>query len=270
MKRKIMIVMLVVAAVLALATGLKADDAASPSVASLVSPTVTKGDTAVVQVDLSMIGYDSYTIEVSANMAGTADLTDLVTDATGTDIKLAVERSVLKAAVLLVSYPISTDADQGQLAVTVMVHQVVDPDSGAQAAADTVQYLAVTILDRTPSSSGTGTSGQTTPSSANGAKGASAVNQQLVYNGSSDNYLRSLAVSGYDLLPEFNNTCTTYFITVGASVTKLSVTAVCAASASTVIYQPAPLATGANKILVTVTAADGSRRIYRIIVTKEG
>ena len=90
------------------------------------------------------------------------------------------------------------------------------------------------------------------------------------YAGSWDNYLDALAVEGYEFTREFNKTRDTYFLSVPHDVTELDVTAEASDSSAIVaISGDDDLATGMNKVMINVTADDGSVRIYRIYVTRE-
>ncbi len=91
-----------------------------------------------------------------------------------------------------------------------------------------------------------------------------------VYQGSQNNYLKELVVSGYELKNNFQKTTSTYFLDVGSEVQNLSISATPENSASVVtVYGNSNLKTGKNKILITVTAEDGTTRNYRVYVTKK-
>ena len=90
------------------------------------------------------------------------------------------------------------------------------------------------------------------------------------YAGSWDNYLDALAVEGYEFTREFNKTRDTYFLSVPHDVTELDVAAEASDSSAIVaISGDDDLATGMNKVMINVTADDGSVRVYRIYVTRE-
>lgn len=91
-----------------------------------------------------------------------------------------------------------------------------------------------------------------------------------VYQGSQNNYLKELVVSGYELKNNFQKTTSTYFLDVGSEVQNLNISATPENSASVVtVYGNSNLKTGKNKILITVTAEDGTTRNYRVYVTKK-
>lgn len=94
--------------------------------------------------------------------------------------------------------------------------------------------------------------------------------ETITYNGSSNNYLLDLYVTGYDFTESFNKDNETYFLTVNNDVSSLTTIAVPEEEKSTVkIYGNEEINVGTNKILVTVTAEDGSVRNYRIYVTRQ-
>lgn len=94
--------------------------------------------------------------------------------------------------------------------------------------------------------------------------------ETITYNGSSNNYLSDLYVTGYDFTESFNKDNETYFLTVNNDVSSLTTVAVPEEEKSTVkIYGNKEINVGTNKILVTVTAEDGSVRNYRIYVTRQ-
>lgn len=101
------------------------------------------------------------------------------------------------------------------------------------------------------------------PSSSNSKK------NQVSYNGSDNNYLKSLIVNNYQLNKEFKKESLTYFISVEDDVTSLSISAVAENSNSKVyINGNSGLKTGLNKVLITVVAENGNTKNYRIYVTK--
>ena len=91
----------------------------------------------------------------------------------------------------------------------------------------------------------------------------------VTYQGSQNNYLKSLSISGVDFKSSFKKTTQTYFATVDSSVDQVTVNAVAEDSSAIVtIYGNQGLVSGKNKILINVTADDGSCRTYKIYITK--
>lgn len=94
--------------------------------------------------------------------------------------------------------------------------------------------------------------------------------QTVVYNGSRNNYLGTLAVENYRLNTEFCKENTTYFLTVPNDIESIKITATSEESSSTVcIYGNEELKVGTNKVLISVTAENGDVRNYRIFVNRE-
>lgn len=92
------------------------------------------------------------------------------------------------------------------------------------------------------------------------------------YKGSSDNYLSSLKVAGYELEQSFHKTRDTYFVKVKSGTTHLDVSATaCAKSAKINIVGNDQITGDESKILINVTAENGDERVYRIyVLEKEG
>jgi len=87
---------------------------------------------------------------------------------------------------------------------------------------------------------------------------------------SSDASLYSLTITPGTLTPVFNPTVQAYTATVANSVTQVTVTAVANCSYATISGDGVRnLAVGANEIIITVTAEDGTERDYTIIVTRQ-
>lgn len=95
-------------------------------------------------------------------------------------------------------------------------------------------------------------------------------NQQTVtYNGSSNNYLSNLEIENYELNEDFSKENSTYFVNIENDVEELEITAEAEDSNAYIsVYGNENLKTGTNKVLIFVTAEDGSVRTYRIYVTK--
>lgn len=86
----------------------------------------------------------------------------------------------------------------------------------------------------------------------------------------SDNTLKGLSVDGYTIDPAFNKDTTDYSITVPSNVNDVTVNAEKNSSKATVkIEGNTGLKPGENIVKVTVTAEDGSTKVYNIKVNKE-
>ena len=88
---------------------------------------------------------------------------------------------------------------------------------------------------------------------------------------SSNAYLSKLQINQEGLTPNFNKNKISYAVTVGENVNDLKVTAVAEDSKSKVaISGNTGLKNGDNKVYITVTAQDGTKKVYTITVTKTG
>ena len=86
---------------------------------------------------------------------------------------------------------------------------------------------------------------------------------------SSNNYLKSLQVSEEGLTPDFNRNKLNYSLSVGEKVTSINVTAVPEDSKAKVyVSGNTELKDGDNNVLITVTAQNGAKRTYTIVVNK--
>ena len=87
---------------------------------------------------------------------------------------------------------------------------------------------------------------------------------------SSNNYLSSLSVDGYELSPAFDANTNNYTMNVGYDVSELKISGIPADNKSrTVVEGNLDLVAGENNVTVTVTAENGYKRVYTITVTKE-
>ncbi len=102
-----------------------------------------------------------------------------------------------------------------------------------------------------------------------GGNASSSSSSAVTYAGSWDNYLTSLSVTGYEFTSKFNTIRDTYFLSIPEDVTELSVNAVPSDSSATVaVSGNSGIPKGRSKIMISVTADDGSVRIYRIYVDR--
>ena len=90
----------------------------------------------------------------------------------------------------------------------------------------------------------------------------------VAYFYSDNNYLKSLEIDGYDI--DFDREVYEYKITVGSDVDSLDIKAIPEDYRSRVeITGNENFKTGDNEVIITVTAEDGSERVYKILVKKE-
>ena len=95
-------------------------------------------------------------------------------------------------------------------------------------------------------------------------------NLEIKKNGSSNNLLSSLSVAGFTLDKKFNANTTSYSISVKSDVNSISVKATSADSkAKVTVFGANALKSGKNTVSVVVTAENGSKKTYNIIVNKE-
>lgn len=93
--------------------------------------------------------------------------------------------------------------------------------------------------------------------------------ETVSYEGSSNNSLSSLSIRNYDFTKTFSKTNLSYFTTVPNEITSIDVNAIVEDSTANVcIYGNTDLMIGTNKVLITVTAENGSTKTYRIYVTR--
>lgn len=126
-----------------------------------------------------------------------------------------------------------------------------------------------------PAPSNNNTSNNTNTNSNNTARNNTSnnTNKSTTNNTTKDSnvYLSTLQVNKEGLTPNFNKFKTSYAITVGEDVSSLNVTATPEVATSKVsVSGNTDLKNGDNKIYVTVTAENGSKRVYTITVTKTG
>ena len=129
----------------------------------------------------------------------------------------------------------------------------------------TIAYVTVTAED--------GTERVYTITIVREAKPAEEVKEEVkaspvAYFYSDNNYLKSLEIDGYDI--DFNREVYEYKITVGSDVDSLDIKAIPEDYRSRVeITGNENFKTGDNEVIITVTAEDGSERVYKILVKKE-
>lgn len=91
----------------------------------------------------------------------------------------------------------------------------------------------------------------------------------VTYQGSQNNYLSSLSIKNVKFKNNFRKTTLDYFAKVEENTKSVTVNAVAEDSSAIVtISGNTNLKSGLNKILITVTADDGSIKTYRIYITK--
>lgn len=90
-------------------------------------------------------------------------------------------------------------------------------------------------------------------------------------DGSPDNRLSTLKVGNYALTPGFDNDTTSYSVVVPNSVSSVTISATPKASTAKVSGAgTVQLKVGANTVKVTVTAQNGSQRVFTLTIAREG
>ena len=131
---------------------------------------------------------------------------------------------------------------------------------------------SIQIVQPTPTPAPT----PTTPSNNNNSNSATkaatkSTSSSTTSTKSRNAYLSKLQINQEGLTPNFNKNKTSYAVTVGENVNDLKVTAVAEDSKSKVaISGNTGLKNGDNKVYITVTAQDGTKKVYTITVTKTG
>lgn len=128
--------------------------------------------------------------------------------------------------------------------------------------------LSITIVQ--PSNNSSTITNTPTSSKASATNTSSTKNSTNTSSTKSSNaYLKTLQVNQEGLSPNFNKSKTNYSITIGQNVTSLKVTALAEDSTAKVLVTGnTGLKNGDNKIYATVTAQDGTKKVYTIIATK--
>ncbi len=93
--------------------------------------------------------------------------------------------------------------------------------------------------------------------------------QVVVHRKSNDANLNSLSVTGYTISPVFNSSTTSYTVSIPYTVTEVEVVATANNQlANATLTNTNNLTVGENLVKVTVTAEDGTIKVYQIIVTR--
>lgn len=107
---------------------------------------------------------------------------------------------------------------------------------------------------------------QVNTSSVRTGSNTTAQGETVTYNGSSNNYLKKLRIEGYEFTTNFTKENTNYFIKLDDGVDSLNLTAIAEDDEAKIcIYGNEEVEDG-KKILISVTAENGSVRTYRIYI----
>ena len=136
-------------------------------------------------------------------------------------------------------------------------------------AANTTKYLSVTcrststgVIGFTVTGDATSQDGSTTNISATKTVSVKAAREK-----DTNNYLKSIGVTGYTLTPEFNQDTMEYTVDVPATVNKVTIEAATASNYATLTGTgEVEVNEGANTFEIKVTSETGVERIYKITV----
>jgi len=265
---------------------------------------VSPGGDIEVKIDLNKIDYDNFVITLSSQEADFDKAnTDVDIEDENNSTKITVEKSKLNVNALVLTYKVSgkanvgdtidlnvkiTKLEEGNLVsgseIVKSISVTVDAEASAaqennqnenkinneQVGQKDLNNKISTKSDNQINNKNINSTSSKTYSVRNQSMNSQSKNiESNVYNGSNNNYLKSIKISGYDLSPDFKKTSSTYFINVSDSTNKITINAEAESSKAKVnIYGSTNLQTGKNKVLITVTAENGATRTYRIIVTK--
>lgn len=159
-------------------------------------------------------------------------------------------------------------ATPGTATITIKAIDVSDTDL-----AD-VEYskdVAVTVKEKavTPPNNNNDNNNQNNGGSNNNNNSSNSNNNTTTVTKSGNAYLKSLQVNYEGLTPNFNRNKTTYTLSVGENVDSIKVTARAEHSGARVVVSGnTNLKDGDNNVYITVTAENGTKRTYTIVVTK--
>lgn len=148
--------------------------------------------------------------------------------------------------------------------------------SGKMAGEDKAQEevkdeLPITINEKvvTPPENNNDNNNQNNGGSNNNNNSSNSNNNTTTATKSGNAYLKSLQVNYEGLTPNFNRNKTTYTLSVGEGVDSIKVTARAEHSAARVsVSGNTNLKDGDNNVYITVTAENGTKKTYTIVVTK--
>lgn len=109
---------------------------------------------------------------------------------------------------------------------------------------------------------------QVNTSSVRTGSNTTAQGETVTYNGSSNNYLKKLSIEGYEFTTNFTKENTNYFIKLDEQVDSLNLTAIAEDDEAKICVYGNEEVEDGKKILISVTAENGSVRTYRIYIIK--
>lgn len=136
---------------------------------------------------------------------------------------------------------------------------------------ETSRSIGVTINEKvvTPPENNNDNNNQNNGGSNNNNNSSNSNNNTTTATKSGNAYLKSLQVNYEGLTPNFNRNKTTYTLSVGENVDSIKVTARAEHSGARVsVSGNTNLKDGDNNVYITVTAENGTKKTYTIVVTK--
>lgn len=236
---------------------------------------VSPGESFELSIDMSHISFDNFKIELSSNInldAPFVDNSESIETKISDYKNIEITGSKDNLNILKLNYTVPEDISFGtsiQFIVKISSTDVSDDETSPVVIEDSI---TLSVVENSSSSTNNdNTDNETDGNSSNTINDEHDNNVPDSTNlGSSNNYLSSLSVNGFNFTQEFSKTNSTYFVTVGADTSSITINASAEDGSSTIcVYGDDNLSSDINKILVNVTAENGNVRTYRIYVIKE-
>ena len=236
---------------------------------------VSPGESFELSIDMSHISFDNFKIELSSNInldAPFVDNSESIETKISDYKNIEITGSKDNLNILKLNYTVPEDISFGtsiQFIVKISSTDVSDDETSPVVIEDSI---TLSVVENSSSSTNNdNTDNETDGNSSNTINDEHDNNVPDSTNlGSSNNYLSSLSVNGFNFTQEFSKTNSTYFMTVGADTSSITINASAEDGSSTIcVYRDDNLSSDINKILVNVTAENGNVRTYRIYVIKE-
>lgn len=236
---------------------------------------VSPGESFELSIDMSHISFDNFKIELSSNInldAPFVDNSESIETKISDYKNIEITGSKDNLNILKLNYTVPEDISFGtsiQFIVKISSTDVSDDETSPVVIEDSI---TLSVVENSSSSTNNdNTDNETDGNSSNTINDEHDNNVPDSTNlGSSNNYLSSLSVNGFNFTQEFSKTNSTYFMTVGADTSSITINASAEDGSSTIcVYGDDNLSSDINKILVNVTAENGNVRTYRIYVIKE-
>ena len=250
-----------------------------------------KEEDVTITLDLNTITYEKYNVTItSSDNISSLTTNDITLNILNNEISFDIDTLSMDIRLITFNYKVSESLNEGDTVVfTAKITEINETGENNSV----TEYVTITVdkkkeekpdNNQNPDNPGNGnntkpnmnTTNRTNTSSFNRTSSTKSFSfskpvETVTYNGSDNNYLNSLSIKGYKFDNNFSKEKTTYFVTVKNSTKKVTVNYKRSSTKSKVIVTGnTNLKVGINKILVTVNAENGSSRVYRIYVTREG